>query len=107
MSITSRPYRPAMACPACVWHRGSHADWCDVPIRFMGMTVTTDPTMEPGTIRLENTAGDCLGTIVNVGAQRSDAFIEYCSALIRLGPPPNEPPAGPWADLFAQPKEKS
>ena len=30
--IRSRPYRPgpAMACPACVWGRGAHAEFCSL-----------------------------------------------------------------------------
>lgn len=26
--IVSRPFHPKMACPACVWGRGEHAEWC-------------------------------------------------------------------------------
>ena len=29
--IVSRPFHPKMACPACVWKRGAHAEWCVTP----------------------------------------------------------------------------
>lgn len=28
--ITSRPYHPAMACEACCFGSGEHAEWCEV-----------------------------------------------------------------------------
>lgn len=28
--ITSRPFRPSMACQACVFGSGDHAHWCEL-----------------------------------------------------------------------------
>lgn len=108
-AITSRPFKPAMACERCVFGTGDHALWCpQFNIRnFVTAFEGAGQTLCSAHPKPQMLTGrDAYNAIFNVGAQRSDAFIEYCSALIRLGPPPNEPPAGPWADLFAQPKEK-
>lgn len=34
--LCSRPYKPdpKMACEACVWGRGDHAEWCDAGMRL-------------------------------------------------------------------------
>lgn len=33
--IVSKPYRPAMACPRCVFGGPQHADWCEWRVRFV------------------------------------------------------------------------
>lgn len=36
-TIKSRPFHPSACCEKCVFGRGEHAEWCELPVRY-GLT---------------------------------------------------------------------